>query len=326
MANLREVNVTDFIHSNFLRESEDTYVSGIILTAKRHDRPLQTFRPNVGRVKKTSMDSSYDRLVIIGELQSAACFAVITTTAQESSSIFRHPLLSVGALVHVHEPIFSGLCLGNDRSNPIFEVRRPLELAAHNGMNLRPSPIVINPLTTALTKFQLNNTQLSFIQTNIASPTCSGVFCDRRIVKSSNCACIQKSAVSAWAISCRIFSTAIDNVEEDPLSGEVLQSLQLNKIFCSTGTLALPATDIVVHRLRQCVRNIQQYVNDNGGWLVTGYYKSGLSEENIAQTISRVQICRIRATVMVPDDRKYDVGQNNHDDNPPPPLRPAGHD
>ena len=149
------------------------------------------------------------------------------------------------------------------------------------------------------------------------------MFCDRRIFESTNCACIQKNALSSWAISSRIFSTNVENIE-DPLSGEVLQSLQLNKIFCSAGTLALPSTDINLQRLKECVRNITQYVNDNGGWLMTGYFKSGLSDENISQTISRVQICRIRIAIVISEDRKYEVGQNNQNDNPPPLLRPAG--
>ena len=116
---------------------------------KRHDRHLQTFRPNVGRVEKFSLDSSYDRMVIIGELRSASCFAIITTSAQGSSNIFRHSHLSVGALIHVHEPVFTGVCLGNDPSNPIFEIRRAVELTVDNGLNIPASSIVMSPLTTA---------------------------------------------------------------------------------------------------------------------------------------------------------------------------------
>ena len=323
MANLREISMSHVIHPNFLRDSEDTYIRGVVLIAKRNDRPLQTYRPNVGKLRKTSIDSAYDRMIIIGEVQTSGCFAIITSNTQESSTIFRNPQISVGSIVLVHEPIFTGVCLGNDKSNPIFEVRRSLELQNDNGIILPPFAIIANPLTTALTKFQLNNVRLSFIHALIAAPTCGGVFCDRKSIKTGNCACIQKSALSSWALSCRIFSADVDNLIDDPLSGEVMQSLQLSKIFCCVGTLALPAADIQLPNLRNAVRNIQRHVNDNGGWVVTGFFKSGMSDENIAQSISRIQICRIKPTVLIPDNLKYNAAGNNENPDPLPPLQPA---
>ena len=323
MAQLREVRINDVIHPNFVRESEDTFVCGVVPTAKRNDRPLQTYRPNVGRVKKTSMDSAFDRLVIIGEVGSSGCFAVISASSQESSNLFRDPVLSIGCLVNVLEPVFSGFCLGNDKSNPIFEVRRALQVVRHMP-NMIASPIVVNPLTVAMNKFQINNVQLSFIQALVASPTCSGVFCDRKASKSNTCACIQKSPISSWAVSCRIFTADIDNIEDDPFSGEVLQSLLLSKLFCNSGTLALPASEINITELRACVGRVQIFVNDNGGWSVTGFFKCGQSDENIVQNINRVQICRIHTNVLITDNLKYGgQGIINPEDDPLPPLHHA---
>ena len=101
------------------------------------------------------------------------------------------------------------LCLGNDRSNPIFGVYRSLEVIEDAVPNLLQFPIVTNPLTTALTEFNMNNVTLSFIRGNIMSPTCSGFLRDRRISKTTNCPRIQKSAVSSWALTCRNFQKAL---------------------------------------------------------------------------------------------------------------------
>ena len=326
-ANLREVQIAEVIHPNFVRNSENTFVAGVMLIAKRADRPLQTYRLSGVRSKKTSMDANYDRMVVIGELQSSNCFAIITRNAQESSQMLRTAGLTVGCIVNAHEPVFTGLCLGNDRNNPIFEVYRSLEVVEDNVPNLIPFPVVANPVTTALTKFNLNNVPLSFIQVNVMSPTCSGFLCDRRISKTSNCACIQKSAVSSWALTCRIFSRDVANLENDPFSGEQLQCLQLSKIFCEMGTLALPASQVQLQNLRNAVAQVVNFVNDNGGWNVTGFFKSGVSEENIALNISKIQICRIRPTVVVPENLKYSAlaaGRDNAQVPEQPPLMPQG--
>ena len=128
-------------------------------------------------------------MVVIGKLQSCYCFAIITRSSQESSQLLRTTGLTVGCIVNVHEPVFTGLCLGNDRSNPIFEVYRRLEIIEDVVPNLLQFPAVANPNT--LTKFNMNNATLSFIQVNIVSLTCSGFLRDRRISKTTNCPCVR---------------------------------------------------------------------------------------------------------------------------------------
>ena len=83
-------------------EKAKTPTLKVVLIAKRNDRPLQTYRPNVGKVRKT-IDSAYDGMIINCEVQTSSCFAIIT--------IFRNPHISVGTVVLVHEPIFIHWCL-----------------------------------------------------------------------------------------------------------------------------------------------------------------------------------------------------------------------
>ena len=109
----------------------------------------------------------------------------------------------------------------------------------------------------------------------------------------SNCPCLQKSAVSAWVLSTRIVTQDIDNEDEDPLSGEPLQSLALTKLFCHESIIRSPHASIDRERLRCAVRNVNHHVNANGGWQLTGFYKSGSTEENVAQYVQCVRICRI---------------------------------
>ena len=64
----------------------------------------------------------YDRFVIIGELDHEDSFVATCESPQKSSCVFGDRLLTVGAAGDVKEPIYANQCLGNDNSNPIFQV------------------------------------------------------------------------------------------------------------------------------------------------------------------------------------------------------------
>ena len=48
--------------------------------------------------------------------------------------------------------------------------------------------------------------------------------------------------------------------------------------ICDIGNLASQGSQNQWQKLRKDVTRIVDYVNDNGGWNVTGYFKSGLSD------------------------------------------------
>ena len=63
------VNTAQITAPNFLRNSENTYIRGVVLVFKKIDRPLQLFRPQAVKAKRMSPDTNYDRLIIIGEIE-----------------------------------------------------------------------------------------------------------------------------------------------------------------------------------------------------------------------------------------------------------------
>ena len=65
---------------------------------------------------------------------------------------------------------------------------------------------------------------------------------------------------------------------------------------------------------------VANHVYNNGGWRVSGFYKTALTE-NIAQNVQRVRICRITPANEIPVNLKYDViPWNGNDTNQPPRL------
>ena len=78
-------------------------------------------------------DTNYDRLIIIGEIETRKCFAIIADSAQRSSLLFADRKLTIGAIVDVKEAIFSNSRLGNDPTNPIFSSVRGIYRRPANG-------------------------------------------------------------------------------------------------------------------------------------------------------------------------------------------------
>ena len=319
-----QVNTPQVKAPIFLRRSENTFVRGIVLVTKKYDKPLQLFRPLNIKNKRGALDTTYDRLVILGEIISKECFTVIAESAQKIPFLFGDTLLTVASIVDVKEPVFSNFCLGNDRSNPILHVFLPLEVVI-NDIPLLPIPIDLHPSTTAMFHFCLPNRPLTFLQASAVATTCSGFMCDRGEKRIDTvCPCIQKSPVSAWVMCARIVSRDIENEDEDPLTGEKMQSVNLTKIFCSEAIFRTSYASIDSQQLRNAVNQVSQFVNENGGWQVYGFYKSGSTIENLAQNVQRVRICKLTPAVEMPFNLKYNIAQCNANiGNEPPALQHA---
>ena len=160
---------------NFLRNSENTYIRGVVLVFKKFDCPLQLFRPQAVKAKRMTPDLNYDRLIIIGEMETRECFAIIADSAQKSSLLFVDQKSTIGAIIDVKEAICSNSCLGNDRTNPILNVSFPLEVVTDD-LPMEPVPIDLNPSTGAMFHFCLPNRPLSFLHAIPVFLTCP-VFC-----------------------------------------------------------------------------------------------------------------------------------------------------
>ena len=124
----RQVSVAEVTSKNFLRNSQNTVLRGVVLVLKRSDRPLQLYRPQNTKLKRPSPEGTYDRMAIIGQWNTKDCFVIISQSAQMSARLFTDRHLTVGSVVQVSEPVYTNTCLGNDLNNPIFETQRPLHV------------------------------------------------------------------------------------------------------------------------------------------------------------------------------------------------------
>ena len=321
----RQVTVAEVTGEGFLRNSQNTVIRGLVLVLKKSDWPLQLFRPQATKLKRPLPEGTYDRMAIIGQWNSKDCFVVISASAQKSAKLFSDRHLTVGSVVEVTEPIYSNTCLGNDRNNPIIETHQAIVVInTVTNEDFPPIPITSLPSTPAMFHYTLNSRNLLFLHGNIISPTCSGTMCDRRILRSETvCACLQKNSVSSWTVAARIISRDVEEEADDPLSGDMTQSHQLASFFCSNDVLRLPASSVELNLLRESMTRVTAYVNDNGGWRISGYSKSSVSDESITQAVHHVRICRLMPASVIPNNLKYTIGYARQPPNRPPPLQHA---
>ena len=309
MNDLVEVTLEQVLQPNFVRISEDTFILGTILSIKKYDqKPLTLYRTNpLSKFRKNMNDTTYDRMIILGAQNSKNCFVLILESSSMSAKILNVVGLRLGSIVEVQEPIYSNTCLGNDRNNPILTTTKELQPHSVLPNNEHGIPIISNPNSTAIFHFRLRHEKVIFVQTQIISPTCSGILCDRRQAKVDGvCACVQKSPISAWTIQSKLIAENEANESLNQLlDGSTIQSQRLAEFFVSKGTLRLAATSINERRLRACVKTIQAYVNENNGWTLSGYHKSGVSDENIAQNVANIRICSLVPSVDIPESMKY---------------------
>ena len=321
----RQVSLAQVTSKGFLRISGNTTLRGIVLVLKRSDRPLQLYRPQTLKLKRPSPEGNYDRMAIIGQWNCKDCFVVISQSAQKSANLFSDRYLTVGSIVDVVEPLYTNTCLGNDMHNPIVETHHPLTVVNNlNDNDFPPIPISTSPTTPAMFHYTLTNRPLTFLHSIVVAPTCSGTLCDRRSTKNESvCACIQKSSVSSWTLSTRIISRDVDDEDDDPLSGDMTQSHHVASFFCTNDVLRLPSSSVDVSELREAIDRVSQHVNANGGWRVSGFVKSSVSDESITQEVQRIRVCRLISAVQVPDNMKYGIGEAEQPRGGPPPLQHA---
>ena len=307
---MQQVTVSDVLHPSFCRDVDDKFLLGRILNIKRSDKLPLPFHHTKGlggnAKRKYQNDANYDRIITVAELNSKTAFVIITRTAQESARLLHNvnDNLFIGCIVQVVEPVFSNRFLGTDTSNPILEVDVPL-VPQPNEVDVRVN-VVDDGHSSGTFHFSLPPMRLRFTKAMLSHPTCSGLLCDRKSLKSS-CCCVETEAQSGFAISLRMM--ADEDVDDNhPLQyGEHIQSFSLSKLFIATPTFMCLPSNIPQPDLRAAVRRVQDHVNVNGGFHVSGWYKCGTSQEDTVNRVSEYHIVRVRPACVIPDNLKLSM-------------------
>ena len=308
----REVTIDEARSPGFYRQSEDTFLLGVVLVLKKSEKDeLQVWRQPNSRGKRPANTNMYDRLVIMGALRSKDCFAIISYSKADTTQLFKSATLTIGSVVQINEPMYQDQCLGHDRANPIMSTRETVTtIAIPINIMETPIPVTIDSDSSATMHFRLAPRRLLFLSALVTAGTCGGTTCDRRRIM-NNCFCMQKTATAGWAMSSIIVTERVDDDNDELVAGvpEPLQSHQLTKLFCTRAKMEQPSNTVVQADLRAAVRAVQNHVNANGGWQVVGYTKCGTTSEGLTRSVEKVRIASLRPTCQIPDNLKYDIAR-----------------
>ena len=168
MTDLIEVTLEQVLQPNFVRQSEDTFKVGTILSIKKNDqKPLTHYGRNLtSKFRKNNNDTSYDRIIILGAQNSKNCFVLVLESSSMSGKILNVAgLRFIGSTIAVQEPIFSNACLGKNLNNQVLITSKELQPHTVTPINEHGIPIISNPNSTVNFHFRLRQEKVLFVQT-----------------------------------------------------------------------------------------------------------------------------------------------------------------
>ena len=137
--------------------------------------------------------------------------------------------------------------------------------------------------------FCLNNRTLHLNQTSVTVTTCNGLMCDKGNINEWNnikgCGCVGMNPnITNLALVHSIWIEDQTNVIEGirrKVTHSEFSSTKFSRSYL-TGRIpptvrknTLNQTSDLFWQLEECITNVVEYVNENGGWTVVGWYKRG---------------------------------------------------
>ena len=269
--------------------------------------------------KTISSNSHYFRLFLFRDVASTSGEVVYMIEGKQMNDKLwaRNPLLrdngvlTVGSYIIVFNPLPITTRFCNEI--PLLETR--------GGCVVMNPPQCITEIkldhgiSTGVTRvFVVNNVQVRVNSTSVQTTKCSGLFCDRqRAVEIERgdraCGCYSMQSRIGNIVIVHNISVIKDGIPD--LCVEDFSSLNFSSLYLKD---ALPVSvkfnslDYTPQylRLHGCIDDVVQYVNENGGFTVVGWYKRGeindISREDNENQVESSDI-QIHLIAMYPVDR-----------------------
>ena len=159
--------------------------------------------------------------------------------------------------------------------HPLIVLKRPSAI---------PSISIINEIQSHKSlSFVFNNRHLSINQSYVVSTSCGGNHCDKQRINDWNgikgCGCFSMSQnTSNLAV---IHSIRFAGTEANPQIGQSeFSSTKFSLCYLSNRFPSMVQRSALQHTdafwdMDDCIQNVVDFVNDNGGWTIVGWYKRG---------------------------------------------------
>jgi hypothetical protein len=281
-----DITINDVLKDNY--NPDDKKIPCIILQVKKNENKLLSIYQQ-GKGQKTGSNaaattSHYDRLVLFGfrDSTSGGCFAMIFQSSEASSAFFKRfngvsISKMVGATGYLLEPRYYRKTLTQDSNLPLFETKKAFE--SFQFENAVPVPLIVDNLTPGDTLFfQLVGVRVLLESVCVQMSKCSGVQCDRLLLPATctHCCCFQqKVANSVITLNAVVIAQNLDT-DEVILKSEFQSWAFTNLCMIITHDSALSSyTEHNERPMRVQIGEVIRYVNQHGGWDITGWARKG---------------------------------------------------
>ena len=278
---LDEIMDENFEHQNYR-------ISAIILNVKANNskRTVNTYfsKKEKGGTNAFSSEITYDRIFVLGCLGTDTCFSVISRSNKQSAMLLggfiddhkRKPC--VGHPIVILEPIYTERTLGKDNNLPIFDVKRPFEPYDFPKIPEQKYEVPRESITKYFILHKMS------IQVNFASmqkSSCTSYLCDKQVLRGQdkNCCCFFNSGTSPLVLEAvvKVFDPESEN--EMIISTPDFRSWNFsNLVIDGLNNVTATLDDFGKQNeklMRNSIKGIVDYVNENDGWTVIGWLRRG---------------------------------------------------
>lgn len=303
---IQYITVKECQSQSYKINPDDKAVVGILLKVLHHtasDTADKTVRFNgqstyyqrgAARQRRTG-ERAYDRMLTFADVNDpGVCFVIICTTHQQTKTLLQRCSKTqegVGNVFIIVEPDPVECFLGDSTSVPIVECPQDFYPINNRMKNIVPQVMLAMPEADHTLYFAIHDEKITCKRTTLKEAICSGIFCDRQLVNvgsTQKCGCLYMSAkgLNDYVLEMDVtFAIPRSFNAEATVTVAHFRSWKFSSMFVPDETTwATLDKDLHFKILRESVANITEYVNDNGGWTIVGWIRSGHIRDQSSDT------------------------------------------
>jgi hypothetical protein len=342
----------EICRTRYAFDCDNKYILGIMLTVKIPTKPLQVYSYGTAQNNKRPSavpTKGYDRLITFADVKvKGRCFAAVFADKIYTANFFHHGFsqgYGVGHAWLIKEPPHTKNKLGQSPlAIPLMELQSYSGIPLTNMIRYVPtSPLFIPEGIYETAYFCYHNiTNLQIGKCKMVFSGCSGYLCDRQSIPDKSekwsCGCLhtnQNKVPLVMQMNVIIpCETSMEARGKHVIND--FRSFQTTSVFADTGSLANWRNESLrlEDHFRRKVCLMLKYINENGGWTILGWIRTGaiadVSDQKDKQTIASIKT-EPHLTYMMPSNLQvmenvefktfqYNVPLQSPDLTPPPSI------
>ena len=266
-------------------ETEKKYIIGLLLSIKVAEKQNVIKQYN----KKKLVTATYNRILTFGSCkdEEGKSFCMIF----ESNRSFRYFInkmmdLKIGDTVVIYEPkkIMNYLSKGKDL--PVIESRMlAFSHQVDRGLYLTEEVALSIPEEGYTRFFYYSEVKIKFLNAKVVPVVCQGLMCDKQ--KVNRCACLIGHKSPKIVLDVNVKLKEKDTGEVNKMN--ILSWNLTKELFTDIGrdSSITKFQDMEkVKDIRKSIKNIENIINDKGGWTIIGWVRKGFTVDEVTTDMS----------------------------------------